>query len=170
MSECPCGSGLPLAECCGPMLSGHCQPATAEALMRSRYTAYTLVNVAYLQKTSAPALRKKFDEKATREWASASQWSGLQIIKTTQGGPDDATGKVEFIARYTYKESVQEHHEVASFIRGENQEWLFEDGMIFGHDPIRRVEPKTGRNDPCPCGSGLKFKKCCAHKNNGEQP
>ena len=26
---------------------------------------------------------------------------------------------------------------------------------------VRREEPKTGRNDPCPCGSGKKFKKCC---------
>ena len=28
-------------------------------------------------------------------------------------------------------------------------------------EPVRRDEPKVGRNDPCPCGSGKKFKKCC---------
>ncbi|HCG04058.1 MAG TPA: preprotein translocase subunit SecA, partial [Desulfovibrio sp.] len=27
--------------------------------------------------------------------------------------------------------------------------------------PERRAEPKVGRNDPCPCGSGQKYKKCC---------
>jgi len=27
--------------------------------------------------------------------------------------------------------------------------------------PIRRDKPKIGRNDPCTCGSGKKFKKCC---------
>ncbi|WP_349676117.1 MULTISPECIES: SEC-C metal-binding domain-containing protein [Spongiibacter] len=27
--------------------------------------------------------------------------------------------------------------------------------------PSRRAQPKVGRNDPCPCGNGRKFKKCC---------
>jgi SEC-C motif-containing protein len=40
-------------------------------------------------------------------------------------------------------------------------EWRFIDGKIFGPDPVRREAPKVGRNDPCPCGSGKKFKKCC---------
>jgi len=29
------------------------------------------------------------------------------------------------------------------------------------HQPFKRVEPKVGRNEPCPCGSGKKFKQCC---------
>ncbi len=29
------------------------------------------------------------------------------------------------------------------------------------HDPIKRDQPKIGRNDPCPCGSGKKYKNCC---------
>ena len=34
----------------------------------------------------------------------------------------------------------------------------------FDHDlPYVRAEPKVGRNDPCPCGSGKKYKKCCLH-------
>ena len=41
-------------------------------------------------------------------------------------------------------------------------EWRFIDGHIFGPAPVKREEPKIGRNDPCPCGSGKKFKKCCA--------
>ncbi|XXK44748.1 SEC-C metal-binding domain-containing protein [Porticoccaceae bacterium nBUS_17] len=27
--------------------------------------------------------------------------------------------------------------------------------------PVKRIEAKIGRNDPCPCGNGRKFKKCC---------
>ena len=33
-------------------------------------------------------------------------------------------------------------------------------------EPVRLDRPKVGRNDPCPCGSGKKFKKCCARKSD----
>ncbi|TAM83683.1 MAG: hypothetical protein EPN47_04920 [Acidobacteria bacterium] len=36
---------------------------------------------------------------------------------------------------------------------------LFEDLGV--QEPYRRSQPKIGRNQPCPCGSGKKFKKCC---------
>ncbi len=31
--------------------------------------------------------------------------------------------------------------------------------------PVRRAAAKVGRNEPCPCGSGRKYKKCCALSN-----
>ena len=60
-----------------------------------------------------------------------------------------------------------EHHERAEFekIKGE---WRFIDGRIIGPEPIRREEPRIGRNDPCPCGSGLKYKKCCMLKDKSQ--
>ncbi|MFR3635689.1 MAG: SEC-C metal-binding domain-containing protein, partial [Sutterella sp.] len=30
--------------------------------------------------------------------------------------------------------------------------------------PVRNESPKIGRNDPCPCGSGKKYKQCCGKK------
>ena len=53
-----------------------------------------------------------------------------------------------------------EMHEVSTFVK-ESDGWKFEDGELVGETPIVREEPKIGRNDPCPCGSGKKFKKCC---------
>jgi SEC-C motif-containing protein len=49
---------------------------------------------------------------------------------------------------------------VATFIR-EADGWKFEDGDLVPEKPIVREAPKVGRNDPCPCGSGKKYKKCC---------
>ena len=34
-------------------------------------------------------------------------------------------------------------------------------GCSAASAPITRAEPKVGRNDPCPCGNGRKFKRCC---------
>jgi SEC-C motif-containing protein len=168
-TKCPCGSGREFADCCGPILNGSRTAVTAADLMRARYTAYTTAGVDFLRESSAPALKRKFDEKSTREWAQGSEWRGLQILRCDKGGAADPTGSVEFIASYRYKEQDQEHHETATFVRDEQGRWLFEDGVVAGHDPIRRTEPKIGRNDPCPCGSGLKFKKCCALKSSAEE-
>jgi SEC-C motif-containing protein len=49
---------------------------------------------------------------------------------------------------------------VSTFVK-DDEGWKFEDGELVAEQPIVREQPKTGRNDPCPCGSGKKFKKCC---------
>jgi len=135
-------------------------PQTAEALMRARYTAYTRGDVAYLRQSLHPKSHDTFDEKSTREWAAKSEWHGLEVLRTERGGPDDNDGVVEFIARYRNEGQDLEHREVAQFQRSDN-DWSFVDGRVFGLDPIVRDDPKIGRNDPCSCGSGKKFKKCC---------
>ncbi|MEM7263294.1 MAG: YchJ family protein [Planctomycetota bacterium] len=162
MSEsCPCSSDRSYDECCGPLLAGRRIPTTAEQLMRSRYTAYTRTDLAYLRETLHPRARDTFDEESTRTWAAKSEWQGLEVVRTEAGGVDDSTGVVEFIARYRNEGQNIEHHETAEFSR-DNQVWKFLDGKVQGLDPIVRDNVKVGRNDPCPCGSGKKFKKCCA--------
>ena len=52
------------------------------------------------------------------------------------------------------------HHELAEF-RKSGDTWYFFDGKMVGPGQFTRETPKVGRNDPCPCGSGRKFKKCC---------
>ena len=100
-----------------------------------------------------------YDKKSIEKWSRTTDWSGLEIVSTDKGGPEDETGEVEFIAFFREKESIKKHHELAKF-KKINGSWFFEDGKLVGVKQIKREEPKIGRNDPCYCGSGKKFKKC----------
>ena len=128
--------------------------------MRARYSAYALGSIDYLYKTSGTKIRKEFDAEGSKRWSSSAEWTGLDVVSKEGGGPDDEKGVVEFVAHYTVKGTAFEHHEVANFAKVDG-EWRFIDGKIIGPPPVRREEPKVGRNDPCPCGSGKKYKKCC---------
>jgi SEC-C motif-containing protein len=96
--SCPCGTKRPFSECCGPALAGTAAPATPEALMRSRYTAFVKHDVDYIFKTIAPNHRGDFDRQGVEDWSRKSEWLGLDIIATEKGGPADDTGTVEFAA------------------------------------------------------------------------
>ncbi len=165
MSECPCGSGIEYETCCGPFLSREEKAPTAEKLMRSRYTAFVKGDIKYIYDTIDPDKRKDFDEKSIEDWSKKSQWKGLTIVNTSSGQEKDSSGTVEFIARYKLEDGTREHHEVAKFDKKDDQ-WYFVDGDMVTPKPIKRESPKVGRNDPCPCGSGKKFKKCCAGKQD----
>ncbi len=160
MSECPCGSNQPYSRCCEPLHKG--APAlTAEQLMRSRYSAYVKVELDYLEETIHPQERAGYNADSARVWAEQSAWDRLEILETTGGGQDDQTGEVEFIAHYAdAKGRKSMHHERARFEK-DNGRWYFKDGNVVNQQTIRRDAPKVGRNAPCPCGSGKKFKKCC---------
>jgi len=156
---CPCGSSQTFQSCCEPYLSGSAEPPTAEALMRSRYTAYVKTNIDYIRDTYDPKLRHEFDDVSARKWSKESKWLGLKILSTEAGRESDVNGKIEFIAKYSVDGSAQEYHEIAEFRK--DKKWYFVDGVIPKIAPIVRQEEKIGRNDPCKCGSGKKFKKCC---------
>lgn len=160
MQDCPCGSGLAYSACCEPIIKGRKPAATAEALMRSRFTAYAVKAIDHLGTSLQAADRKQFDGASAKEWAESAEWNGLEVVATERGGVDDEDGIVEFKARYTVNDQELEHHERARFTR-EQGHWVFVEGRVIGRDPYRREEPKVGRNDPCACGSGKKFKKCC---------
>lgn len=157
---CPCGSGQTFDACCERFLIEQALPKTASQLMRSRYCAYAMGVIDYLYKTSGARVRKEFDAENSRKWAESAKWNGMEILKVEGGTEADATGSVEFMARYAVKDKEFEHHEVAQFEKIDGT-WSFIDGKIFGTAPIRREAPKVGRNDPCACGSGKKYKKCC---------
>jgi SEC-C motif domain protein len=158
MTICPCGSGEIYAECCEPVITGACLAGTAEQLMRARYSAYVGVNIDFLHDSTHPGHRKGYDHEGTRTWAENADWQGLEIVGSHLGGVDDSSGEVEFIARYREKGAAREHHETARF-RKEKGAWFFTDGTMVKPKPV--VSAKIGRNDPCPCGSGAKYKKCC---------
>jgi SEC-C motif domain protein len=157
LEGCPCGTGRSFAECCGPYLAGAPAP-TAEALMRSRYTAYARREVDYIIATHEPATRAEVDRETTDQWARESEWLGLTVLATEAGGPNDERGMVEFVARYRAQGHDLTHRERSTFARIEGR-WYFVDGEVVKPAPVR-AEPKAGRNDPCPCGSGKKFKRC----------
>lgn len=158
MEQCPCGSGLAYAECCEPRIKGTRPAETAEALMRSRYSAYVKVETDYIYETTHPKHREGYDHAGTKEWAESAEWKGLEIISVRNGGEGDLTGEVEFIARFDEKGEPRVHHELGLF-KKEDAAWFFTDGKAAGQQPI--VSNKIGRNEPCPCGSGQKYKKCC---------
>ncbi|MCK9996308.1 MAG: YchJ family protein [Candidatus Krumholzibacteria bacterium] len=158
--NCPCGSDREYNECCLPVIQGERTAVTAEELMRARYTAYTQVEMDFLKNSVHPDHRQDEDGDGAREWAENSEWHGLEILDCKAGGPDDETGQVEFVASYTYEGQDKQYHEVAEFTRTEGG-WGFTEGRPGVKKPVVRDEPKIGRNDPCPCGSGKKFKRCC---------
>lgn len=157
---CPCGSGNNYDNCCGEYHSGRSDAPTAESLMRARYSAFVKQEIDYLARTCHPSHAADFDPAAAAKWASESEWLGLEILATDKGGKDDRTGRVEFAATYIVDDEKMRHHEFATF-RKEEEKWYFLEGRVSGGGPYVRLEPKTGRNDPCSCGSGKKFKKCC---------
>lgn len=160
MNPCPCGSEHSFSDCCEPILQGQRQAPTAEALMRSRYSAYTRANIEYLTASLHPKARHDHDPAAALRWARNSKWLGLEIRSREAGGEADGEGQVEFIASYRDQQGLHKHHEVAHFVR-EDGCWYYLEGQAPKAVQLARQEPKQGRNDPCACGSGKKFKKCC---------
>lgn len=158
--KCPCGSGLDYGLCCGQYISGAKDAPTAEALMRSRYTAYVVHEIDYIMDTCTRSDKEReIDREATEKWSRDSQWMGLKILKTEKGKEEDSEGVVEFTATYSQKGLVDVHHEVAKFVKQAGF-WMYDTGHVAPVTVVRD-SPKVGRNDPCPCGSGKKYKKCC---------
>jgi SEC-C motif domain protein len=156
---CPCGKGESLETCCGPFLDGSKIPQTAEELMRSRYTAFAVGNVDYILETHDPDRRGEIDRNNTEAWSKQSEWLGFELVSSEHGGPSDDAGVIEFIAKYRAKGVTISHRERSVF-RKQNGRWWFVDGQMVNGPPVRREGPRVGRNDPCPCGSGKKYKKC----------
>jgi SEC-C motif-containing protein len=151
MTLCPCGSNTAYEACCGLFINGSATPATPEALMRSRYTAYTQANIEYISKTMKGPAAKDFNAEEAEAWAKQITWLTLQVLYVKQ---DKTHGWVEFVAQYAYGAKKHNLHEVSEFCLEEGK-WYYIDGKT----------PKIGRNDFCPCGSNKKFKKCCEGKN-----
>ena len=145
---CPCGSGIALDDCCGKWHQG--QPApSAERLMRSRYSAYALGLIDYLVATTLPAQQSALDRANMRAWSLGSTWLGLEVEGSEL---IDTHAFVTFTARWHDGDGEHRHRERSAFVQQAGR-WYFIDPTV----PL-----KAGRNDPCPCGSGQKFKKCCA--------
>ncbi|WP_413722777.1 YchJ family protein [Sodalis sp. RH23] len=148
---CPCDSGLPPDQCCAAFISGARPPRTPGQLMRSRYTAFTQRNVDYLIATWHPDCEAARWRAELTAQCAVTQWRGL-VVKAESAGRDAQEGYVEFIARF-FDEQRQRPgfiHERSRFVRMDDR-WYYVDGL----------HKQPARNEPCPCGSGNKYKKCC---------
>jgi len=124
-TPCPCDTGLPLAQCCQPLLNNDQQAETAVALMRSRYSAYTLGNEDYLLRTwhsDTRPLQLSLQE-------NQQHWQRLKIIDTAAGQANDDSGEVEFVAIYKTNGRAERLHERSRFAR-EGQQWRYINGVI----------------------------------------
>ncbi|MBV0932715.1 YchJ family protein [Marinobacterium weihaiense] len=128
-TRCPCGSGKPFSFCCEPAISGRKPAATAEALMRSRYTAFVLGAVDYLINTTAARKRSPLDAELLSEQTQVTTWTGLEIIDTEAGSALDQQGVVEFKASFDSPEGSAILHERSRFER-EQGLWVYTDGDV----------------------------------------
>lgn len=152
--SCPCGAEL-YSECCQPLHLGQKKAETAEQLMRSRYSAFAKHEIDYIVKTTALGQQHALDVQAIADWSKANQWLKLEVIQA-QEKLDKNHAQVEFKAHYAdaknADQSVQTHHEVSHFVKHENT-WYF-------LDPT--TDQQITMKQACICGSGKKFKQCCA--------
>ena len=126
---CPCGSGDTLDHCCGPLHRGERKAATAEALMRSRYSAYALGKLDYLIAThpmpsEAPAQRRRELKQSCHD----SRWRGLKVLSTEAGTADDLEGIVRFEAVFSAGGQRFVHRETSLFQRRNGDpegDWLY---------------------------------------------
>ena len=169
---CPCqinpvsdaiGAPLLYQDCCQPYHDGllnkeadGIKAETAKRLMRTRYSAFVLVKPNYIVKTTIPAQQNLLDIKAIENWAKETDWAGLEIVThTPQLGKRHA--QVEFKAYFKTNENLQAHHELSAFVKvtdknSNNARWYFLDPTI---------SMSVSQKQPCICGSGEKFKRCC---------
>ncbi len=157
---CVCGIGESTETHCLPVIRGEKAAETAEALMRARYAAYALGEVDFVLASHTPEAGKDVDRAQTEAWSKNSKWLGLEVLSTEGGGAEDTTGTVEFVAKYKVKNVTLEHRERAKFEK-HGGKWLFADAEPIAGPPVKHEGPRIGRNDPCTCGSGKKYKKCC---------
>jgi SEC-C motif-containing protein len=136
--------------------------------MRARYTAFARGDVDFIVDSHHPDTREHVDREEVEQWSGDSEWLGLEILGTSAGEAGDDEGTVDFVARYSQGGVVHDHREHATFRRLDDGSWSFLDGEPLVAQPIRRETPKVGRNEPCPCGSGKKYKKCCLRSSPGE--
>ena len=119
--RCPCGTGLPYGECCAPIHRGEREAATAEALMRSRFTAFAIGDVDWLLASWHSSTRPR-----SLELDPGIRWLRLDIQGTSGGGPFDRDGTVAFEAHWVADGQRGSMREVSRFRRDKG--WQYLDG------------------------------------------
>ncbi|MDW6016624.1 YchJ family protein [Vibrio plantisponsor] len=154
MTSCYCGNTQSYSECCQPIHNDHHKAKTPEQLMRARYSAHVVGLVDFIVSTYHPSCNAETDREAIADSVN-SNWKRLQVIKSDNGSTENE-GYVHF------KAFIEEQGK--ELCLEERSRFVKEDGLWFyidGEFPQHNQTLKLGRNDPCICGSGKKYKKCC---------
>jgi SEC-C motif domain protein len=133
--------------------------ATAEQVMRSRFTAHVIGDEAHLHRTYLPTASQPYVAEA--ETGQPMEWTRL-VIHSHEPEVKPDMSYVDFTAYYNEGGREQAMHEKSEFLRVKG-EWIFNRPIRQGPAPVKTAV-KVGRNDPCPCGSGKKYKQCCLAK------
>lgn len=152
--ECACGSDDLFSACCGRFIRGDEVADTPERLMRSRYSAFVRAEGDYLLKTWHESTRPP-----ELHFNEGNQWFGLTVLETEAGTGADVEAWVSFEARFKQGGRISTLKERSRFIK-EDGLWYYIDGVVDEAVAVKSNE-KIGRNEPCPCGSGKKYKRCC---------
>jgi len=156
---CPCGSGKLFGTCCEPVLTGTRKASTAEELMRARFVAHVTHHFKFLHESYRGTANRPY---VPEPGEPAVAWTRLTVHShETTENPDKSF--VDFTAYGVEGGTEKVHHERSEFLR-ENGTWLYNRELRLGPAPFKSATPKVGRNDPCPCGSGKKYKQCCLAK------
>jgi SEC-C motif-containing protein len=153
--DCPCGSEKSYQQCCAIFHKGVSNPNTPEELMRSRYSAFALNKFEYIKNTMSGKAAQGFIADPEEQTQSSSQWLGLDVIKSYNDKKNSNRAFVEFRALYTFEGATSILHELSEFTKI-NGRWFYTSGET----------KKSSRNDPCPCHSGKKLKRC--HGSGGQ--
>lgn len=120
---CPCSSGLNYINCCAPFHQNKENPATAEALMRSRFSAYALHLIDYLVATTHTSVRHLHQKIEIKKWATSNTWLRLEICEALED-------IVEFKAYFQHNKQHHVHNERSTF-KQEQAKWYYLKGTYF---------------------------------------
>lgn len=129
-NQCFCGNDNTFEQCCKPIIDGTQPALTAQALMRSRYSAYVIVASQYLIDSTHISQRANYSKTDIEAWAKESHWQKLEIIDCKKGLSGDSVGEVEFKAYYRDAKNILHIHHEKSVFKQENEDWFYVSGTI----------------------------------------
>lgn len=157
VTSCRCHSGKLYQECCQPIHEDMQRALVPEQLMRARYCAHELGLIDFVVNTYHPSCQAR-DERNEIAESIKGGWCKLEVVSAEPGHNEDE-GYVTFNAYFLEDKRQYSFTEKSRFLR-ENGQWFYIDGEMYDY-PLPVKKETLGRNDPCRCGSGKKFKKCC---------
>ncbi len=125
--------------------------------MRARYCAHELRLVDFVVQTYHPSCNAVAQAEDIAESVNGD-WKKLEVV-STESGKDNNEGYVTFNAYFIEDKRQYSFTEKSRFVR-EGEQWFYIDGEMYDY-PLPVKKQTIGRNDPCVCGSGKKYKKCC---------
>ena len=159
---CYCGSNVSYNSCCQPYHKGQRLPESCEQLMRSRYSAFCSQELNYIQNSCVADLQTEQSPEQLRDFVNHVHFVALQVLPLPRLAQAVDEGYVHFQVWYLLGQHLLSFRELSCFVYQQGR-WLYSSGDVSEQAP-----QKIGRNDPCPCGSGRKFKSCLPHQPSGQ--